>query len=821
MYYLTFPDPHTWSDAQYRDTHPLARHRSLCDIMHCPGKSGHETCSVLDKQFASKGLTRYDAVNGVGDGGGENEGKQDGVHAHMEAACGSYVRRRCQQHFPWRTCSAGLDAAGDLEKSTRAISVYLRDGITWRALQCIAVTPIANGGLGLVRDGSAEYKAVFGNSPPSIIVDRPESAVVFLKWWRQRCRLLTTCILNDLHRRKLKMKDAQIVHDTLTNRADVFKREVLYILLEKSLFIYYWIKSKHRLVEHDTFDSILKKASAIITSLQLDDHTLQLLGFNREDVIALGIPNAHMMSWVEFVCNVVPDTTNEEADAMVPVCNSLHELVATRMAAHQKLTASTMERSYWVAAKMLSKNPTIAKEGANSFHDYLIRLRHNQMTLFERHFSEDDVLMNELAGFKDLPEASCLWHTGPTFSNLYMFLCARFLAAPDHVVDCEGTHAKWQWITLVKRGIKFRLLNAILKIKSWLDFYGHLPAAEELREHYQSVVETERAQLQAVLADPNIARGLRYDMVYNERFNLDPGALRLVRERIEHQRDVPQTPTTQWGMYVRFLFESNHIYAFQALGPDLFLYVAENKSVPNRDAPAFGAAEGRHLTIAWFELSPEQGDGYDGYQKVIPCTGDNGLLELTNCTIAEVSRAAGYYPVVPLNATERDIEVIHETHLLDHQVVVFDAERQTYTTGGDWGASWCFLVRNGPEDIEEHTFDKRDLAGLTKMALARRIQLRDNLTNDQRNALWPFRKDLLTRMVAGDAAPEAGSDESDSDPDDAAGVIGDAVAHGRGGGGAPGRGAAGVAAVGGVGARGRGHGRGRGRGRRGRGRGRA
>ena len=41
-------------------------------------------------QMASKGLTRYDVVHGVGDGGGENEGVMDGVHTHAEG--GAIVR---------------------------------------------------------------------------------------------------------------------------------------------------------------------------------------------------------------------------------------------------------------------------------------------------------------------------------------------------------------------------------------------------------------------------------------------------------------------------------------------------------------------------------------------------------------------------------------------------------------------------------------------------------------------------------------------------------------------------------------------------------
>ena len=81
----------------------------------------------------------------TGDSGGENEGKA-GVHAHFEELRQGYVRRRCLPHLAWRTCDAALRASRVEYKS---LASYLCDGVTWTALQAIAVKPPDAGGLAL------------------------------------------------------------------------------------------------------------------------------------------------------------------------------------------------------------------------------------------------------------------------------------------------------------------------------------------------------------------------------------------------------------------------------------------------------------------------------------------------------------------------------------------------------------------------------------------------------------------------------------------------------------------------------------------------
>ena len=44
----------------------------------------------------------------------------------------------------------------------------------------------------------------------------------------------------------------------------------------------------------------------------------------------------------------------------------------------------------------------------------------------------------------------------------------RFLSNPDSVLRCEGMHARWKWIETGRAALKFKMLNAILKLQSWL-----------------------------------------------------------------------------------------------------------------------------------------------------------------------------------------------------------------------------------------------------------------------------------------------------------------------------------------------------------------
>ncbi|CAK0811554.1 unnamed protein product, partial [Prorocentrum cordatum] len=107
IYFCTFPPAEEWAQAKYDAKHPIQVTKRLLDIMHCPKKDGQSVLNVLEKQWETVGMNRYDFFSGSGDGGGENEGA-GGIHATMEDVSHSYVRRRCLGHWGWRNAGAAM-----------------------------------------------------------------------------------------------------------------------------------------------------------------------------------------------------------------------------------------------------------------------------------------------------------------------------------------------------------------------------------------------------------------------------------------------------------------------------------------------------------------------------------------------------------------------------------------------------------------------------------------------------------------------------------------------------------------------------------------
>ena len=67
--YAVFFEPrNTWDNNQYDDTMPITVQANICDVVNCIGKTGTDVMSVLEKQWARLGLSKYDCVGGTGDG---------------------------------------------------------------------------------------------------------------------------------------------------------------------------------------------------------------------------------------------------------------------------------------------------------------------------------------------------------------------------------------------------------------------------------------------------------------------------------------------------------------------------------------------------------------------------------------------------------------------------------------------------------------------------------------------------------------------------------------------------------------------------------
>ena len=436
--YLPFIKPvHEWDNAEHAESYPLTVKKLCCDIMHVGQKTGAATYDVILKQLDRIGLTEFDIVGGVGDGGGENEGTQ-GVHALFEDVQGTYVRRRCGPHFAWRTFAAGTNAMGDDYQKGLALNNYLRDGVTWTRLQSIAVQPLHENGLNLFAEGSPEFNHMFRSPPPRLIYERPQATLDFFAWLVDREHVLKRLINHDMMLRGLTGTDAIQAHETINSARDCAFRRIDVVLMDKSLFMFYFIKKYERTVAcSKSFSELIDEASDVLTSSACTDKVKKILCVAAD----ADVGNSH---WVEIALQHNPGLSDDDRDALMQDAMDYYTRVAMVMTSHLRLTAVNMLRPTWMAGAMLSKSPAKAKAAASEFQDDLLRKPEGSHTAFEQSFMADDTLMTQLGQFADADPPQLLWHGGGRFSDLFIFLATRFLSAPDHVLDAEGTHALWK-----------------------------------------------------------------------------------------------------------------------------------------------------------------------------------------------------------------------------------------------------------------------------------------------------------------------------------------------------------------------------------------
>jgi hypothetical protein len=107
-----------------------------------------------------------------------------------------------------------------------------------------------------------------------------------------------------------------------------------------------------------------------------------------------------------------------------------------------------------------------------------------------------------------------------------------------------------------------------------------------------------------------------------------------------------------------------------------------------------------------------------------------GHLDIIEATVAEICRAAGDHVAAAPTDSARDVELTLERRLVNHQVVRFHSERVSNDAIlTDY--PWAFILTS-PIDFETVFIQTRQINELTKMSLARQIQLNESLTDDQR-----------------------------------------------------------------------------------------
>ena len=365
------------------------------------------------------------------------------------------------------------------------------------------------------------------------------------------------------------------------------------------------------------------------------------------------------------------------------------------------------------------------------------------LTDFEKSFFGDLELMRCLREFVEHESIVVLWGNNARWAPLYIHLAVRFLGNEDSVLDCEGCHARWQWLMNTKRAIKFKLINCMLRLTAQMIGMRAFPPDNVLRPHIRDIRAEMIQQAQAVAANPGIARGSRNDMMYRDRFNLNANDLELMRRELHAANKVPQTFEMSRAVYFRTLLEPYYVYAFMGLqaSPRCF-YVAESKAFAGKDAPIGGEAIGRSLSLAWFEADGPIGDG----TRVVPVNRHSANLELTTCTVAGLLMAAGHFePIVP-GESARQQELRYEERFFDFDLVVFPRSQRILGDNGQGESNWMFELY-GSVCVEEHYFDTVQPAQLTKLQIARLLIICGTELAADWKRLYMLNKDALVAKL--------------------------------------------------------------------------
>ena len=709
MYMGTFAPVSSWESMMEP---PMSCTSVLGDIMHCPGKRGTDVSHVVDKQLARQGLNAYDVVGGTGDGGGENEGHQ-GLHAHYESLNPGYVRKRCVPHISWRTCDMAIRASG---LDYKALAAYLVEGVTWSRLREIAVKAPADGGLQLFSDGSAGCQNLFGCSPSAIILTRPETDLQFLKLLSGKEHLLHRLASKDLEQRRLGAETRAAIQNLGDLKQRCYRR-VLAEILERCMYLLHWV-AKHPIVAtSDSWDDLLQRASSTILDLDITPNVLVRFSTSAEELRAMhNVPR----TWVELAVHSVLGDADLVADRLGEALE-FHRMVTDQAAAHLNLLAENTYRTPWLAAKLLSRDKILASTSASALVKHLVKTRPANRTAFEKHLVDNEYLWKPLEEFAKAEPPVLLWHGIGRYEALFKFLAPRFLLAPDHVLDAERVHARWQWVCSVKRGLRIHTLNAMLRLTHYLENNQSFPSDSEMLQHLLAERDSHKMNLQALEEAREVALGWRSAFLYRDRLGLSARESSLIAE----DAAAPVVPAGEggpfaaaWRNYMKTVLKRGFMYSLSS-SPCTIFYIAENKTLAGKEDKGYqGEALGRKLAVSFFEKV-----GENLVQRV---DRESMRLQQTLLTIAELLQTIGgvevpHDPERTAAATEVLLEAQYQNLTLKRFVCNLEPAADTvhlYTLSDEVHAEEALALELPP--------DHR-----TKMVLARCLQLSEHLGGEE------------------------------------------------------------------------------------------
>ena len=362
VYFVKFVPESEWEKQAFDDKPPCTRHKRLCDVLNCAGKKGDDVFEVVVKQWARLGCYKEDCVGGTGDAGGENEGKE-GLHSLLEEVRPDYVRRRCLAHLPWRCADQVLIAIGVHHESIKAISYYLHDGGTWNRLKSIAVQPPANGGLGLLVDGTPGYYDMFGQAPPRNMGERPDTTAALLEWLQPRAAMLSRLVQHDAATRELGGRQNALARATLQSVKDTAFRRIISVCLKKIMYVCYHIEKEEHVSTHTSLPTLFEAATQVITSTAADEYTLKYLGLPATYVADHGLrPDIH---WVELALMTAPNMSEAERATYMDEAHEFYTKIVFQAQGHLGLNLINIFRTTWTAAALLVPDADLAHEAAS------------------------------------------------------------------------------------------------------------------------------------------------------------------------------------------------------------------------------------------------------------------------------------------------------------------------------------------------------------------------------------------------------------------------------------------------------------------------
>ena len=342
-------------------------------------------------------------------------------------------------------------------------------------------------------------------SPSAICDSRPETDLKFLKLLEGKEHLLHRMATKDLEQRSLGA-DARAAILNLGDIKSRIRRRVLQEILEKCMFLLYWAGKHPTVTCETTWDQLMQKAVNLILSLEITAQVLERFKMSEPD---LGGMDARPKTWVDLaVLQVVGDP--DLAAEHLPEALEFHRSVSDQAAAHLSLLSDNTFKTPWLAAKLLSKCEALAQASALSLLKHVVTTRPANRTSFENHFFSQEDLWQNLEDFSKAKPPVLLWKGHGKYESLFKFLAPRFLLAPDHVLDAERIHARWQWTCIQKRALKLQTLNASLRLMHYIEHNQVFPSHEDVLPNLEAERLEHRLALENLVDADEVALGWRH-----------------------------------------------------------------------------------------------------------------------------------------------------------------------------------------------------------------------------------------------------------------------------------------------------------------------